>query len=143
MPASSRAEEDCKQTKSASLTDIRSVLAKFLDEKRAKGGFFQNEASTSGSITLNDEDVVSVRDAYMRSDSTGMLATHLQRLLGVIYGSGAEFKGNQHKLAAEFRGRMMCHTSQGSYVLGGTTREGALAPSEREHLSCSRRLPCI
>ena len=122
VPASSNAKTDCQQTKSVSSTDIRSVLAKFLEEKRANGGFFQNEASMSKTITLNDEDVISVRDAYLRSDSTGLLATHLQRLLGVIYGSGAEFTGNQLKLVAEFRGRMLYHTSQGSYVLGGSTR---------------------
>ena len=89
-------------TMSDDLDNWRSALRCFVDSRRATGGVFENEASTSGTISLTDDIVRCVRDAASVSDKT--LGNELVRVLLTVLGGGSEFGARgKLQLARSFR----------------------------------------
>jgi hypothetical protein len=98
---------------SAELDTWRSVLRSLIHDRTAHGGRFDNDAARSGTISLTDDVVCRVRDAFEMSDHSLFVAL-LQVLRSVLHVGYDPGSNAQVELARSFRRLWRGTQSQGS-----------------------------
>ena len=96
--------------------DLQRLVQEFVERRRAVDERARNVAAMSGSIAVNEDDVLQVRRAFSKEQELGAV---LARILGAVHGSGAEV-GPRVKLryASDFKVKVQMYRIQGGGRLG-------------------------
>ena len=96
--------------------DLRRLVQEFVERRRAVDQRARNAAAMSGSIAVNEADVLQVRRAFGKEQELGAV---LARILGAAHASGAE-RGLRVKLnyARDFKVKVQMYRIQGTGRLG-------------------------
>ena len=96
--------------------ELRGLVQRFVEDRRASDDRFGNTAAMSSSIEIHDDDVRQVRAAF---NSDEQLGGELARLLRVVLQSGAELgREARRRHARIFRKMVHAHGLQGACTLG-------------------------
>jgi len=96
--------------------DLRRLIQEFVERRRAIDERARNATAMSGSIAVNDDDVLRVRRAFGKEQELGAV---LARLCGVVHASGAEVGAQaKAKYASDFILKVQMHRIQGGGTLG-------------------------
>ena len=96
--------------------DLRRLVQQFVERRRAVDERARNEAAMSGSIAVNEDDVLLVRRAFSKEKELGAV---LARILGAAHASGAERRSRvQVKYARDFKVMVQMRRIQGGGTLG-------------------------
>ena len=96
---------------SSELDDWRTVLQLFVSSRRATGGVFANDAATSREITLTDDVVCRVRDAFAQSEEK--LGVALAQVMNAVLGTDSDpGPYARQRMVSQFRGLFFFGQSQ-------------------------------
>ena len=113
---SAEAVERRDEVDDVSDVDLQRLVQEFVERRRAVDERARNVAAMSGSIAVNEDDVLQVRRAFSKEQELGAV---LARILGAVHGSGAEV-GARVKLryASDFKVKVQMYRIQGGGRLG-------------------------
>ena len=91
--------------------DLQRLVQEFVERRRAVDERARNVAAMSGSIAVNEDDVLQVRRAFSKEQELGAV---LANILGAAHASGAE-RGSrvQVKYARDFKVKVQMYRIQG------------------------------
>jgi hypothetical protein len=102
---------------SLTMDQWRDFIQKFVDDRRATGGPFDNAQGVSGTVQVTLEDAQRVKGAFLDDK---LLAEELAKLLRTVLSSGAELTTKwKARCVRVFRGLLHIRSSGGGRILGG------------------------